>query len=338
MEEDEDEDGSAASLNLIGLDAPLAQEEPQEQREDLPMSNSARRGILRQHVPNRLAGAEPRAVRFADATQFTTTYTNAACTPRHPSTYVDTEDVEMVAVKQEDDEYVSSAGPSNSSTTPVSSTFSSTVKVKPQRQCSVTADTLESETRSSPTPSQQPQTAAPERAAVVEIPSIVVTAAPEQEETTILEREAATRPDAPLTLQQLLSVARRYCLESLSLVQVPSHELLHLRAVAHFLLQSSGSKQFTRLVQKWEKEALRRLRDILKHLLELTAIVKLKPSEVPDEMWNKTKARSEGRLKAVIKLVDRPCCASSALMRRDRRSDSVLAVKRGGDDQAVPVL
>ncbi|CDW97131.1 hypothetical protein [Sporisorium scitamineum] len=186
------------------------------------MSNSARRGILRQHVPNRLAGAEPRAVRFADATQFTTTYTNAACTPRHPSTYVDTEDVEMVAVKQEDDEYVSSAGPSNSSTTPVSSTFSSTVKVKPQRQCSVTADTLESETRSSPTPSQQPQTAAPERAAVVEIPSIVVTAAPEQEETTILEREAATRPDAPLTLQQLLSVARRYCLEIIGIETIHS--------------------------------------------------------------------------------------------------------------------
>ncbi|SJX60016.1 uncharacterized protein SRS1_06445 [Sporisorium reilianum f. sp. reilianum] len=331
MDLDEDEDESAASANLIGLDVSLQLEmrpkaQDEEQRENLPVSNSAPRGILKRpnEARNRVSGTVPRRVRFADGTKFPSTYTGAPSTPRHPSTIAEAEDVEMVAVKQEDDEG-EFARLEGSSSRPCSSMFLGTIKTEPEPQ-GFANETI----RSSHIPSPQSRTATPEDASG-NIPSIVVTAAtdPEPSIASESENEAECRPDVPVTLPQLLSTTRKYVDKCLTFAHIPTHELfLHLRGVAHFLLQSSGAKVFLRPVQKGDQETLKRLRDTLKNVLELTAIVKLEPSAVSDEMWKKSRAKCVRRFDSILKLVDRARCVSNSQLRIDGPPSLVPAVKK----------
>lgn len=165
--------------------------------------------------------------------------------------------------------------------------------------------------------------------ATAHVPSIVVTApsvpeifvtavdegasGPFQEVAPIYARCSA-RPRSDRALRELLKHTWEMMWEFEPLLCLPSSQLLRsLRALAHHLLQQSSLlKENSVGLQPWEEMTFKRLRDLLKDVVGLTAIVKLNPSEVEFETWQNARTVSLRRLNSIKRLCHRTLGLPSA--------------------------
>ncbi|GAK62676.1 uncharacterized protein PAN0_001d0877 [Moesziomyces antarcticus] len=157
------------------------------------------------------------------------------------------------------------------------------------------------------------------------VPSIVVAPATEA-----LSSDPAKPPPEALPVRQLslsysatnvrdfLICASAMLGSSRHMLHFPPLQLLSgLRALAHDLLQRSQPiRDAEHQIPAHERSTIRRLRDLLKHILVATQITKLLPAKVNLKMWEQSRCISLDKVDAIKRLLDRallpqPACSPS---------------------------
>lgn len=162
------------------------------------------------------------------------------------------------------------------------------------------------------------------------VPSIVVAPATEA-----LSSDPAKPPPRKLPVRQLPLM---YCATNVGdflmyasamlgscrhMLHFPPLQLLSgLRALAHELLQRSQPiRDAEHQIAAHGRSTIRRLRDLLKHILVATQITKLLPAKVTSNMWEQSRCISLAKVDAIKRLLDRallpqPACLPSAKSER----------------------
>lgn len=164
------------------------------------------------------------------------------------------------------------------------------------RQQSVPADPKISETLSEPSIAM----VAPV------VPEIVVTAAVETR-IPVQPRRKDQSQSSSQAVKELLQHTAQMVRRCDPLLHFPPYQLLaSLRSVAHYLLQCAQPlKESLSYLRPWAAEAIKRLRDLLKDIIGLSAIIKLGPSQVDFETWQNARTVSLRRLASIKRLVER---------------------------------
>lgn len=302
-DDDDEDDGNDEEIDMLVDDPapPLIEiftPQPREQRANRLMSNSAPEvGLSNRPAPRVHAGSQRR--------QKDRRPTLVCPSPRLPTVLV-VAPYASVEVKQE---VVNESAPRvDNTSTPRSDMFLSVVKDEPNDPTLPNTSTSGRREAASST--------------ISTIPSIVVTTTTSLSPMSLITSSTSPSPNPFVTsksappflhtsaLYHLFKQARGCTFHCLALIDTQTthrEQLLRCRSLAHHLLQESQTANIKLAAKRSELHArlLRELRDILKSILNVTAIVKLDPAAVQDRHWEEAGAKCARRLRAVVKLVDR---------------------------------
>ncbi|GAC93953.1 mucin [Pseudozyma hubeiensis SY62] len=268
--------------------------EPAEEQRPRPLgSKPARQGILkRKHLRNGIWSTSSKSmaglrVSFAVQEPLPGTHADAASSPKHPSSTSDVPETDTLTVKQE-----------READDPTGKTIRDGVRSR----FSVSPGTVKAEH----VQCCQKREPATDTESTLFFPSAEANHQPSSCSSTILNEfdtvDNFAALEGQLTSQETFTYVVECAAKLLSLVDVPPpRQLRRYRRFAHHLLAAASISRISTDSLNIEKlAALRLLRNVLKHMLELTAITKLPTSEVRAEECKSAQARCERRLQSIL--------------------------------------